>query len=85
MIAVKNLQNPHSNKKESSVYSIYALGWPLEHGAWCAVHVGGQQTITYNFRAFYNGARRHALNWLGRRPLWSALFFCPSLPAARRA
>lgn len=81
----RNMQKPRSNKPKSSVYSQYALGWPLEHGAWCAVHVGGQQTITYNFRAFYNGARRHALNWLSRRPLWSALFFCPRPETERRA
>lgn len=64
---------------EKSIYSICALGRPLEHGAWCAVHVGGQQTITYNFRAFCSGARRHALNWLSRHPLWSALFIYPTM------
>ena len=76
---MKNIQTPHSKESTGAVYSIYALGWPLEHGAWCVVHVGGQQTITFNFWAFYNGARRHALNWLSRRPLWSALFIYPTM------
>lgn len=66
-------------KCENVLSSTCALGWPLEHGAWCAVHVGGQQTRTFNFRAFYSGARRHALNWLSRHPLWSALFIYPTM------
>ena len=82
---MKNLQNTSRNKKELPIYSKYALGWLLEHGAWCAVHVGGQQTTTSNFRAFYNGARRHALNWLSRRPLWSALFYALEPETERRA
>lgn len=81
----RNMQEPRSNKPKSSVYSQYALGWPLEYGAWCAAFTGKRLTSTTGNLAIDSGARLYALNWVSRPSVIGRLFLCPGRNAGQGA